>query len=73
MLRVDEIGKIIAYTDGYRFAGPDPGREPSNRDKVSLLGDGVTPPVLTWLTARVLAVVDEPPNGDRPPRLTRFP
>jgi site-specific DNA-cytosine methylase len=58
MLSVMEIRRVMAYPDDFRFAGPDD-TEPSNRDKVRLLGDGVTPPVLTWLTSRTLRVLDE--------------
>ena len=57
MLSVAEIVRIMKYPDGFRFAGPDD-TEPSNRDKVRLLGDGVTPPVLTWLTDRTLGILD---------------
>ena len=58
MLKIEELRSVMAYPSTYRFAGPDD-VEPSNRDKVRLLGDGVTPPVLTWLTNRTLDVLDE--------------
>jgi len=58
MLSVEEIVRVVSYPSGFRFAGPD-GVEPSTRDMVRLLGDGVTPPVLMWLTSRTLAVLDE--------------
>ena len=58
MLTMMEIRRVMEYPDDFRFAGPDD-TEPSNRDKVRLLGDGVTPPVLTWLTGRTLRVLDQ--------------
>jgi site-specific DNA-cytosine methylase len=58
MLQVAEIRRNMAYPDDFRFAGPGD-HEPSIRDKVRLLGDDVTPPVLTWLTVRTLAILDQ--------------
>ena len=58
MLKIEEIRRVMKYPDDFRFAGPDD-TEPSNRDKVRLLGDGVTPPVLTWLTDRTLDILDQ--------------
>jgi hypothetical protein len=58
MLKVAEIVAVMKYPADFRFAGPDDA-EPSTRDKVRLLGDGVTPPVLTWLTNRTLDVLDQ--------------
>ena len=57
MLSTGEIRAVMAYPSSFRFAGPDD-TEPSVRDKIRLLGDGVTPPVLTWLTQRTLGVLD---------------
>jgi site-specific DNA-cytosine methylase len=55
MFRVDEIRGAMAYPDDFVFDGPR--GEPSKRDKVRLLGDGVTPPVLEWLTDKMLDVM----------------
>lgn len=56
MLQVDEIRGIMAYAPDFKFANPD-GSDPTKRDKVRLLGDGVTPPVLEWLTNQTLAIM----------------
>ena len=56
MLTVDEIRRIMAYPDDWTARHPDPDKTPSKRDQIRLLGDGVTPPVLTWCTERALAI-----------------
>lgn len=56
MFTVDEIRQIMAYPDGWRAVSPDPNKNPTQRDQVRLLGDGVTPPVLTWCTQQLLAI-----------------
>lgn len=38
-------------------AGEPGGGQPSKRDKIRLLGDGVTPPVLEWATNRCLEIM----------------
>ncbi len=55
MLTVNEIRRIMAYPADWKAVSPDPDKTPSKRDQIRLLGDGVTPPVLTWCTNRVLA------------------
>lgn len=56
MFKVDEIRGIMAYDKDFIFAAPD-GGEPNQTDKIRLLGDGVTPPVLEWLTSRTLEIM----------------
>jgi DNA (cytosine-5)-methyltransferase 1 len=56
MLTVDEIRRTMAYPDDWKAVGPDPTKPPSKQDQVRLLGDGVTPPVLTWCTQRALDI-----------------
>jgi site-specific DNA-cytosine methylase len=56
MLSIEEMRRIMAYGDDFQFAGPD-GREPSQLEKIRLLGNGVTPPVLDWLNRQMLAVL----------------
>ena len=48
--------ETMAYPDDWKAVGPDPTRQPSKRDQVRLLGDGVTPPVLTWCTRQALTI-----------------
>lgn len=57
MLKVKEIARCMSYPDDWTAVGPDPDKPPSQRDQVRLLGDGVTPPVLTWCTQRALDIV----------------
>ena len=52
-LKVDELRRLMAYPDAYRFAAPG-GRAATDREKAALLGDGVTPLVLEFLTQRCL-------------------
>jgi DNA (cytosine-5)-methyltransferase 1 len=56
MLRVEEVRRIMAYGEEFVFAGPD-GRVLGQGEKVRLLGNGVTPPVLSWINERMLAVL----------------
>lgn len=56
MLTPDEMRKIMAYEDGFKFAGPG-GRAVTQGEKVRLLGNGVTPPVLDWVNRQMLAVL----------------
>ena len=56
MLSVLEIARCMSYGDDWKAVGPDPEKPPTQRDQVRLLGDGVTPPVLTWCTNQVLDV-----------------
>lgn len=56
MLKVEELRDIMAYSPHYKFAAPG-GGQPSKRDKIRLLGDGVTPPVLEWATNRCLEIM----------------
>lgn len=56
MLTTDEVRKIMAYADNWKAVSPDPGKTPTKEDEMRLLGDGVTPPVETYLTQRILAI-----------------
>ena len=57
MLKIIEIARCMKYPDDWKAVGPDPSKPPSQRDQIRLLGDGVTPPVLTWCTQQALGAV----------------
>ena len=57
MLKIIEIARCMSYPDDWTAVGPDPTKPPTQRDQIRLLGDGVTPPVLTWCTQRALEAV----------------
>ncbi len=51
-----EIRDIMAYQPDWKAVNPD-GSEPTKEDVCRLLGDGVTPPVLEWLTNQTLEIM----------------
>ena len=63
MLKTIESARCMSYPD-WKAVGPDPTKPPSQRDQVRLLGDGVTPPVLTWCTRRAPSSPDTVGSAD---------
>lgn len=56
MLLNDEVRRIMGYPDDWKAVRPD-GTEPTKGETMRLLGDGVTPPPLTYCTNALLEIL----------------